>query len=190
MCMSTKVVEISVPEYDIDKKPAYLKIGKKVDKVIEENFPDGKYLLRAVGSGEHPGVSLDTLARIVLDLGTDKYDPDRKGVCHDEFAGYDHDLQAGPIEINNGKLVIPESYKYPSEFGDVVWHFYEHTPLDRGYAVRVDLLLLYDLKKLKRARKHHPKARPVPRWLNKYLYKFKDEDKKQEALLGIVKITK
>lgn len=186
--MSVKVIEAHLPEYHIKKKPDYLKIGRKVDEVLEKSFPDGKYILRAIGSGDHTGLSLDELADIVLKTGTDRYNPKRKSVCHEEFSGYDYDIQAGTFEIKNSKLVIPESYKYPTEFGDIIWHFYEHTPLDRGYAVRIDLLLIYDPKKLVRARKFHPKARRVRTGLNKYLYKFQDPKNKKDALFGMVKI--
>jgi len=186
--MTAKVIEVHLPEYNIKKKPDYVKLGKKVDKVIEKSFPDGKYILRALSSDDHPNLSLNKLADIILKTGTDRYDPNRKGVCHDEFSGYDYDIQAGTITIKNGKLAIPKNYKYPTEFGDVIWHFYEHTPLDRGYAVRIDLLLIYDPKQLTKARKFYPKAQSVRRGLNNYLYRFKHPENKKDALLGIIKI--
>ena len=183
-----KILEIHIPEYTIKTRPDYVKIGKKIDKLIERNFTDGRYVLRAISSDEHIELSLNDLVKIILKRGTDKYDPKRKGVAHEEFSGYDYDIQAGLIEIKNSKLVIPKSYKYQTEFGDIIWHFYEHTHLDRGYAVRIDLLLIYDSQKLKKARKFYQKARSVRKGLNKYLYKFKDLKNKKNALLGIVKI--
>jgi len=186
--MAVKVIEVRLSEYHIKKKPDYVKLGGKIDRVIEKSFPDGEYILRALGSDDHPNLTLNKLAEIVLKTGTDRYDPNRKGVCHDEFCGYDYDIQAGTIEIRNGKLVIPKDYKYPTEFGDVIWHFYERASLDRGYAVRIDLLLVYDPKQLEKARKFHPKARSVRRGLNNYLYKFKRPKNKKDALLGIIKI--
>jgi hypothetical protein len=186
--MPAKIIEIHLPEYDIKKRPNYTKLGKMVDRIIEQSFPDGKYILRALSSDDHPYLTLDKLAEIILKTGTDKYDAKRKGVCHEEFSGYDYDIQAGTFTIKNGKLVIPEDYKYKTEFGDVMWHFYEHAPLDRGYPLRIDLLLIYDPKQLMRARKFHPQARGVRRGLNNYLYKFKNPTKKKDALLGIIKI--
>ncbi len=186
--MAAKVTEVHLPEYTTKKKPDYVKLGKKVDRIIEKNFPNGRYILRAVGSEDHPDLTLDKLADIILKTGTDKHDPNRKGVCHDEFSVYDYDIQAGTIKIKNRKLAIPKSYKYPTEFGDIIWHFYEHAPLDRGHIVRIDLLLFYDPKKLKKARKLHPEAQNVRRGLNKYLYKFKEPENKKDALLGIIKI--
>lgn len=186
--MAAKIIEVHVPEYTIKSKPDYVKIGKIVDKAIEKNFSDGKYIIRAIGSDDHPGLSLHELTEVVLKTGTDKYDPKRKGIAHEDFSGYEYDIQASRIVIKNSKLVIPEDYKYQTEFGDMVWHFYEHTLLDRGYPVRIDLLLIYDPKKLMRAKKVHPKAKSVRRGLNKYLYKFKDPENKKDALLGVIKI--
>jgi hypothetical protein len=186
--MPVKVVEIALPGYTIKKKPDYTALGRKVDKVIEGNFSDGEYVVRAIGSSDHPNLSLQRLIQTITRKGTDKYDTKRKGVCHEEFSGYDYDIQAGKIRIQNGHLVIPNSYKYPTEFGDTMWHFYEHTMLDRGYAVRIDLLLIYDPKGLRRARKAHPKARSVRKGLNQYLYKFVDQKRKKDSLLGIVRI--
>ncbi|MEA3514126.1 MAG: hypothetical protein U9R34_01470 [Nanoarchaeota archaeon] len=186
--MAVKVIEVHLPEYNVKKKPDYLKLGKKVDAILEKNFPDGKYILRAIGSDDHQGLSLNQLADVVVKTGTDKYNLNKKGVCHDEFSGYDYDIHAGTFEIKNSRLVIPDSYKYATEFWDIIWHFYEHTPLDRGYAVRIDLLLIYDPKKLKKARKSHQKARSVRKGLNNYLYKFKDQENKKDAIIGIIKI--
>ena len=185
--MAVKVIEISLPEYHIKEKPAYLKLGQKVDKVIEENFPDGKYILRAISLDEHKDISLDQLAEIVIKTGTDKYDQKRKGVEHDKFLAYDYDTQAGTITIKNGKLVIPKTYKYTSEFADIVWHFYEHAPYDRGYPVRIDMLIVYDAKMLTKAIKVKEKPE-VRKELTDYLYKFNNPEEKKEALIGVIKI--
>jgi hypothetical protein len=186
--MATKVVSISLPEYSIKSRPNYIKVGKKVDRVIFRNFQDGKYILRAISLDEHKKLSLEKMVSIILEKGTDKYDPKRKDVGHDELSGYDYDIQAGRFEIKNARLIIPKSYKYKTEFGDMVWHFYEHAPFDRGYSVRIDILTIYDPKKLVRAKKLGPKAQKVRKGLNIYLYKFKNPHNKRSALLGIVKI--
>ena len=184
-----KLIKIKIPEYKINKKPNYLKIGKKVDKLIEKNFKDGKYVVRAIGSQDHPNLSVNELVLIIQKTGTDKYDLKRKEVCHKEFSMYNHDMHAGKIEIKNFKLVIPKSYKYKTEFGDFVYHFYEHALLDRGYSVKVDILIIYDAKKLEKAKKVKNKK---PRWSKKStercLYKFKDSKNKKEALVGIIVI--
>src|SRR4030042_3752185 len=168
--MTVKVITISVPEYMVDKKPDYLKIGKIVDKAIENNFENGKYIYRALSIDDHPGHTLDGLVAIIQKLGTDKYDPERKGVCHEQFSVYDYDIQAGSFEIGNEKIVIEESDTYPTLFGDTIYDFNENAPHDRGYPVRIDLLVLYDIKKLEPAKLKNPKAAGIAPRLEKYLF--------------------
>lgn len=184
--MAVKVIAVSVPEYTIDRKPDYLKIGKKVDEAIGSSFCDRKYIYRAIGKDDHPELTLDELVATILEIGTDKYDPERQGVSHESFSAYDYDIQAGSFEIKDSKITIDESDKYPTLFGDTICDFYESTPYDRGYPVRIDILVLYDPRKLELAPKIDPQA-PGHR-LEKYLYKFKDRENKKDALLGVVKI--
>jgi hypothetical protein len=186
--MTAKVITISVPEYTIDKKPDYLRVGKIVDTAIENYFENGKYIYRALSIYDHPGLTLDRLISIILKQGTDKYDPERKGVCHEQFSVYDYDIQAGSFEIRNSKIVILPTDNYPTLFGDTIHDFYENAPQDRGHPVRIDLLVLYDPKKLELAKLKNPKAAGVDPGLAKYLYNFKDRENKKDALLGIVKI--
>jgi hypothetical protein len=185
--MATKVIQVHVPEYVITSKPDYLEIGKKVDNVIEKNFADGIYGVRAIGKDDHSDLSLDQLVAKILEVGTDKYDKNRKSVCHDQFAVYDYDIQMGTFEIKHATLV-----NYPDElpglFAETVYNFYEHTPLDRGYAVRIDLLLIYDLNQLVSASRVNAKDTNIKPGLENYLYKFKHSDDKKSALLGIVQI--
>ena len=186
--MNVKIVTVSTPEYTVGEKPDYIKIGKKVDEVIERNFSDRKYIYRAIGIDDHPGLSLDELIAIILESGTDKYDGERRGIRHEQFSAYDYDIQAGSFEIKNSKIVIDDSDNYPTLFGDTIYDFYENAPLDRGYPVRIDILTLYDPNTLKPAELIIPGATGVDPRLEKYLYKFRDRENKKEALFGIIKI--
>lgn len=186
--MEVKVISVSVPEYTVDKKPDYLNIGRKVDEVIEQHFSDGKYIYRAIGKDDHPKLSLDELVSVILKLGMDKYDLERKSVCHEQFYVYDYDLQCGSFEIKNSKIVIVPTDEYPTLFGDTIHDFYENAPQDRGHPVRIDLLVLYNPDKLEPAKLKNPESAGVRPGLEKYLYKFKDRNNKRDALLGIVKI--
>jgi hypothetical protein len=186
--MPIKVIAVAVPEYSVDKKPDYLKIGEKVDAEIERNFGDQKYIYRAIGIYDHPKLTLDELVSIILKTGTDKYDPSRKGVYHEQFSVYDYDIQAGSFEIRDGNIVIEASDTYPTLFGDTIYDFYENAPQDRGYPVRIDILVFYDIDKLELAKLKNPVSKEVDPRLAKYLYRFKDRGKKKDALLGIVKI--
>jgi hypothetical protein len=186
--MTIKIVSVSIPEYTIKEKPDYLKIGKKVDTVIEKNFNDRKYVYRAIGIDDHPGLTLDELVSVILKSGTDMYDRERKGVCYEQFSVYDYDIQAGSFEIKNHKIIIEETDTYPTLFGDTIHDFYENAPLDRGYPVRIDILILYDSTKLELAKLINDKMTRVTPNLEKYLYKFKNRKNKKGALLGIIKI--
>lgn len=75
--IAMKIVVINAPEYRIDSKPDYMAVGTKVDRLIGSSFEDGKYVVRAIGSSDHPGKDLVDLAAIILKSGTDKYDADR-----------------------------------------------------------------------------------------------------------------
>jgi hypothetical protein len=186
--MSTIVVSIPVPEYTVKKKPDYLKMGKIVDETIENYFGNGKYIYRALSLDDHPGKTVDELVSIILASGTDKYDPQRKSVCHEQFYVYDYDIQAGSFIIKNSKIVNEPTDTYPTLFGETIYDFYEHAPLDRGYPVRIDLLTIYDEKKMALAKLKSPQFTRVTANMEKYLYTFKDRDNKKDALLGIVKI--
>jgi len=186
--MTVKVITVSVPEYTVDIKPDYLKIGGKVDVAIEQNFSDGKYIYRAIGIDDHPSLTLDELVETILELGTDKYDPERKSVGHEQYSVYDYDIQAGSFEIRDSKIVIEPTDTYPTLFGDTIYDFYENAPQDRGHPVRIDLLVFYDVKKLELAKSRNPESKGIEPRLSKYLYRFKDRNHKNDALLGMVKI--
>lgn len=123
MLMTVKIIEVHVPEYCLDIKPDYLKVGQKVDAEIEKNLPDGQYIYRAIGKDDHPDLSVNELVKVILELGTDKYDPKRKEACFEEFCMYDHDMHAGSFSIKGHKIVLDRSYEYPSMFGDTVKKF-------------------------------------------------------------------
>ncbi|HEV2316534.1 MAG TPA: hypothetical protein VGV89_03040 [Thermoplasmata archaeon] len=187
--LPTPVLEISVPAYRVDREPDFTSIGLTVDRAIEGLFPDGRYILRAIGLDDHPGQSLETLTQIVLSAGTDKYDPSRRAVGHDEFSGYDYDVQAGPIEIRDSRLVLDsEDKELGTLFGSIARHFYHGARIDRGHPVRIDLLMLYDPQLAVRARRTHPGAKRVRPSLSRHLYKFKEPMDKRVALRGLVRI--
>lgn len=180
MNFQPKVITISLPKYTIEDKPDYQAIGSRIDKTIEENF-EGTFLLRALSATDHPQYTLDQLVETILKTGTDKYDPNRKGVAHEEFEPYKPDLQAGIITIQNGKI-IGES------FSEAIRRFYENTLIDRGYRLRIDLLVLYDPNQMLQAEKVDESRPGVAPHLEQYLWRFKDPKRKERALVGIIKI--
>lgn len=174
-----KIVSVSIPEYTIEIQPDYQFVGDKIDKAVAENF-EGVYLVRALSIADHPQLTLDELIRIILKTGTDKYDSNRKGVAQEEFEPYKPDIQAGMITASNGKLDKP--------FADDIRRFYENTLIDRGYRLRIDLLVLYNPELLVRAEKIDNTKPNVATHLEEYLWRFKDSDQKQNAVVGVVKI--
>ncbi len=177
-----KIVEVSIPEYTLESQPDYSAVGVKIDKAVEGNF-EGRFLVRALSLADHLQYSLDEFVEIILKSGTDKYDPNRKGVAQEEFEPYKPDLQAGEIVVENGKL-------QGESFSEDVRRFYENTLLDRGYRVRIDLLMLYDPEQMVRAEKVDMDKPSVAPHLEEYLWRFKNPDNKPQALVGIIKILK
>lgn len=132
-----KVVEISLPEYKPNERPESLEIGQKLDQLLADNFYGKTVVVRCVGMRDHPNLSLDELVDLVTKNGLDKYDKERKGIA-------DH--------------VVPEKYRdrfiYGSEviidkFHDeqmdgIIDDFFDGAKGDRGYPIRVDLVMIYD----------------------------------------------
>lgn len=182
MANQFKIITISLPEYAISTKPNYEFIGAKIDRVVEDNF-EGTFLVRALSIADHPRYTIDQLAEVILRIGTDKYDLSRKGVSHEEFDPYKPDLQAAILEVKNGKIV-------GESFGEDVRRFYENALFDRGYKLRIDLLVLYDLEQMVQAEKIDHTKPSTQAHLEKYLWRFKNPKNKTKAIRGIVKILK
>lgn len=178
--MFPKIVSLAIPEYQIENQPDYVSVGAKIDKIIEENF-EGKFLERALSISDHPQYNLEQLTAIIIKTGTDKYDLKRKGVCQEQFEPYQADIQAGEIEIKNSQLSEP----YGS---GLIKLFYENVLLDRGYRLRIDLILLYDPLQMIQAKKVDMTKPSVSLELEQYLWRFKDPNNKPKALRGIIKI--
>jgi hypothetical protein len=175
-----KIITISIPEYTIDHRPDYATVGLRIDEALTQNF-SGTYLLRALSIADHPQYTLDQLAEIIINTGSDKYDPNRKGVAHEEFEPYHPDLQAGLATIKDSKIV-------GESFAEDVRRFYENTLIDRGYRLRIDLIALYDSRQLIKAEKIDVTKLGVAPHLEEYLWRFKDPEHKERALVGMIKI--
>jgi hypothetical protein len=173
-----KIVTIHLPEYTIDRQPDYAAIGAKIDRAIADNF-EGTFLLRSLSVTDHPQYDLEELADIITRTGTDKYDPNRKGVDHESFEPYKPDLQAGIVTVENGKII-------GEPFAEDIRRFYENVLLDRGYRLRLDLLVLYDPKQMIQAEKIDDTEPGVDPHLEKYLWRFKYPEDKAKALAGLI----
>ncbi|MCL4390358.1 MAG: hypothetical protein M1484_05200 [Patescibacteria group bacterium] len=178
MANKIPVISISLPEYTIDHKPDY-SLGARVDQVLKDKFDVSRILVRAISSSDHPNYTRDELVNVILQNGTDKYDPNRKGVAHEEFAPYHADIQAGPFGVDE---------KTGSMFGGIMRNFYENAPIDRGYSLRIDILIIYDKDQFVPAEKIEADKPSVDPRFEKFLFRFKDPEHKVKALLDVVKI--
>jgi len=174
-----EIITLSLPEYTLTYRPDYALLGKRIDVLLESHFAGKIVAIRALSLTDHPDRTRHELIEIIKTIGTDKYDRTRKGVAYEEFAPYHTDLQASP-------LIIGKDHR---GFGaDIIKKFYENTLLDRGYRLRIDLLVIYDLHALVPATKIETDKPGVDPRLEKYLFRFKDPDHKADALCGIITI--
>jgi len=174
--MTPPVFAISLPEYKPNEKPDVLKIGPKLDSLLEKNFYGKLIVIRCISTQDHPGKTPDELADIVLRTGTDKYDAARKGIGY--HVGYDQgkriDFFGTAVKVTSGTDIF---------MTELLNDFYYGALGDRGYHLRIDLVMIYDSAKLT---------------LVEHLYGddieesdgfiFKDPSRKADALLGIIKV--
>lgn len=185
-----KILSVSLSEYTIEKKPDYMAIGAKIDKVIEENFNNHELAIRGIGLVDHPEYDLNGLVELICELGTDKYDSKRKGVCYESFSVYDADLQALPCKVEDFKLTS-NYIRLLTATGDMVRAFYESVLLDRGYSIRLDILMIYDLLQLVQAEKvkeYKVGVTPVESRFEPFIFRFRNPECKKDALLGVIKL--
>lgn len=178
--MNTKVISLALPEYDILTEPDYESIGVKIDKALEDNFAGKQVALRAISLAEHCPLTLDELVAEILRTGWDRYNPNRASLDR-HFDAYRPDMHAGVVTIGRDHF---------GEGADFVRKFYENILLDRGYRLRIDIVLIYDRDRLVQAERVDPDKPAVHPRLEPYLFRFKNPNDKQAALLGILKLTK
>lgn len=150
-----------------------ISLGNAVDKIIEQNFRGKDVAIRAISLADHPGKSLEEMIALIRETGTDKYDPDRKSFWQ-EFDVYKNK----GIEMFATKVKVEKNFHFMHEvFGD----FFEGTVEDRGYAVKLDVVILYDPAKLQNIPIEHSQND-----IEECAWKFLVPDKKAEALLGVI----
>ena len=187
--MKPSVIHIPAPEYDVSGTPDYARIGGRVDAAMAARLGDGTYVARAIGSSDHEGKTVEELTDLILELGTDKYLPGKPEVAASDFRGYDHDFHGTSFELTGGRIAPDREREIPSLFGDIIYHFREHAPLDRGYPVRIDVLIIYRRAMLQRATLADPSAPRVREGLERHLFRFENRRKKRDAVAAVVQIT-
>lgn len=166
---------INIPEYKIDDEPDFNQVGQRLDSWIKQNYLGKRLAIRAVSSDEHPNLSREELIEIILRDGTDRYDANRKGDRYENVEGKHIDLFALPVDP-----VQQES----EMFEHMIRSFY-HWPLkERGYPVRIDIIIIYDLDQLDEV-EHRYEGRDE---IKRDGFVFKNPDNKPTAILGILLI--
>jgi hypothetical protein len=177
MSSSIPVYEVTLPEYNFNNgEPDHKAISKPVDEELRKHFMGKKILIRGLGSHEHDGKSVDELIEIIKTTGTDRYDPKRIGDRYTNVGDKYFDLCALRRTISERSRI----------FWQLSWSFYASPLKERGYPVRVDILTIYDPKKL-RAVTYSPIGQSDRVMRDGFV--FKDPSKKADAILGIIKIT-
>lgn len=174
-CMNAPVYSIILPEYSIDSEPDHKVIGKPVDDLLKEHFMGQTILIRALGSMEHEGKTIDELIEIIKKTGTDRYDPNRIGDRYANKEGKHIDLYALK------RTISPKS----EIFWQLSWSFFNSPLKERGYSVKVDIITIYDPAKLK-AVVHQPEN---SEHLKREGFVFRDTEHAAEAVKAIIKIT-
>ncbi len=169
------VYSVHVPEYQIKTAPDHRVIGKIVDVEIKKHFMGQTIIARGIGSSEHPGKTIDELIEIIARDGTDRYDPKRAGDRYETIGNKHIDLFGFRRKVTMRMQL----------FKDVVYGFYDSALGIHGRAVRIDILIIYDAVKL-RAVLHQYQGR-IGKKRDGFV--FIDPGHKQDALVGIIKIS-
>jgi len=174
--MTPLILTISLPEYKPNEKPDVLKTGPKLDSLLEKNFHGKSVVVRCISAQDHPGKTLDELADIVLKTGTDKYDATRKGIGYHVGSeqGKHIDFFGTPAEI------IDHIDIFTSE---LLNDFYYGAQSDRGYHLRIDLVMIYDPAKLTVVERLYGEDVEES---DGFVFKYPDH--KTDALLAIIKV--
>jgi hypothetical protein len=176
------VYTVAMAEYSIEVKPDYATLGPRLDRFFETHFPPNRKLgVRAIFLADHPNMTRDELVASILKLGTDRYDSNRKGIHHNYYAphGVERHLVVCRVTDKLRGLDDADYVAAESVFAEFMEDFYESalTEPERGYSMRMDILIVYDLDALVAVPKDRPRG-----------YAFKHPDRKPEALLAIINV--
>ena len=171
--MQIPIYRIKVPEYSVRAKPDHAAVGARIDSVIKKHFLSQRVAIRCVGSQEHR-CSRDNLVKIIKKLGTDRYDSERKGEKYENVGNKCIDFFALDFKITS-------KGKYMKNF---IEPFYEYPKQEKAIPVRIDIIIIYDLSKLKRVIHRYEGRTDVKR----DGFVFKNPSNKPDAIKGIIKV--
>src|SRR4030042_1873221 len=123
--------KIKLSEYQVKTCPNFANIGKKIDKIIKNNYLGQKIVIRCLSSSDHKGKTADSIIKIIKKLGTDRYNPKIKGDRYDNLGKKNIDLFGLDFKISNKKDIMTYLLK----------PFYDY-PLSSGKKpIKIDLIL-------------------------------------------------
>ena len=172
--MAIPVYCISISEYHVKTKPDGVFIGTKIDKIIKKHFLGQNIVIRCLGSQEHKGKTVKSLVKIIKNLGTDRYNPKRKGEKYENVGSKHIDFFALDFKVTQ-KGNYMENFIEP---------FYEYPKQEGKKPVRIDVIIVYDFSKLKRVLHRYEGRTDIKR--DGFI--FKNPANKPDAIKGIIKV--
>jgi len=178
--MKIPVYSIKILGYNVRKKPDHNEIGKKIDKIIKKHFLGKKIAIRVLSSSEHNGKTVIELISLIKKLGTDRYNPQRKGDRYENIDKKKIDFFALPY-------LVKEKTKMMFQFIEA---FYIYPIRYKEKPIRIDLILIYDLSKVKQVKYRYKGYEYEKREGEKMEdgFVFKNSKNKKEALIGIIQV--
>ncbi len=189
--MKRNIIELHLPDYHKKDVKSLDVSGQLIDNCLLQHFT-GQIAVRGVSMIDHPDLEVDVFIKLILQHGTDKYDENREGIHPDLDHTYAIGLHATAMEITD-HIVCPhydqKSGVINSTMGQVLYDCHYGAIMDRGYALHLSLLLVYDLKALRPifiewTDEEHQHADTEESSLDTCAFQFKSDKKK--ALLGVI----
>ena len=171
----THVMEIMIPKIYYEQKPDFEKIGKKIDKILIDNFLNKQIAYRALSSQEHKDKSSDDIIDIIKKIGYDRYDPKRKGEKYEN-------IEDKHIDFFALDFFIGENGEYTRH---LLEPFYFWPTVEGKNPIKIDILIIYDFNKLEVV-EHQYEGREGE--IKRDGFIFKDKKNGKDAVLGIIKL--
>lgn len=166
---------VPVPKAYEERKPDFAAIGAKIDRSLIRHFAGRSVAVRALGSQEHKGMTVDALIATIKRLGHDRYDASKRGDRYENLDGK-------PIDLFALDFTVRADGRYFERFLEP---FYFWPIVDRGEPVRIDVAIVYDRRKLRRVI-HRYEGRDDERKRDGFVFRY--PDRKADAILGIIRI--
>ncbi len=164
----TKIIKTDCPEYNFDREPDLKKIGKKIDKVLTDNFNSKDIILRCVQSGKHE--SKQALIDHIIRSGSDYYEAE----SHKATNMADRKIDLYGYACTVGKSNI--GYHMLEGF-----HIFKPKCLEKPQ-YPVDIWMIYNPEQLENVEYLHQRYNVIAR--DGYLFKNKDD--KRKVLIGLI----